>query len=69
MPRIIIPPPAYTIAEAARLTGIAWQTIGDRCAKHGLGTTTDGKLRLTAAEVRRLPKLAGKRGRPKKPGK
>jgi hypothetical protein len=66
MPRIIIPPTTYTIADAARLTGIAWQTVADRCARHSLGTTTDGRLRLTAAEVRRLPKLAGQRGRPKR---
>jgi hypothetical protein len=49
MPRIIIPPTTYTIAEAARLTGIAWQTIGDRCAKHGPGPYTYDELRHMAA--------------------
>jgi hypothetical protein len=60
------PSPTYTVADAARITGLADSTITDIVARESLGSHESGRVRLTRDEVRRLPKLVRKRGRPRK---
>ena len=60
------PDPTYTVADAARITGLPDSTVADIVARESLGSKDSGRVRLTRAEVRRLPSLVRKRGRPKK---
>ena len=60
------PAVTYTVADASRITGLPDSTVADIVARESLGTEVSGRVRLSRDEVRRLPSLVRKRGRPKK---
>ena len=59
------PPPTYSAAQAAEITGIAKRTINEICKRKGLGCVIAGRVALTVEDV--IEVRSSSQGRPGAP--